>query len=193
MLRISNFANLGPLHLSRILYKSPLFMQNEPKFRKSQMNVNRLLKKNYEKKDTWWTGKKRTETNPISKKPKMNVSSIATKNYENICPRGAPKNKPDSNPNKPDSPEAKISPNIYYTKGYSSETAFRRGKNKPKQTQFLRNANHCLPPFLSSTEDTRALFPLTSGTARDYNRLFSLISYFQRTPIERAWKWIRKI
>jgi len=167
VLRISNFANLGPLHLSRILYKSPLFMQNEPKFRKSQMNVNRLLKKNYEKKDTWWTGKKRTETNPISKKPKMNVSSIATKNYENICPRGAPKNKPNSNPNKPDSPEAKISPNIYYTKGYSSETAL--------------------------TEDTRALFPLTSGTARDYNRLFSLISYFQRTPIERAWKWIRKI
>ena len=83
-----------PLHLSRALYKSTLFMQNEPKFRKSQMNVNKVLTMNYEKEDTWWTGKKRTQTNPISEKPKMNVNSIVTKYYENICPCGVPKNKP---------------------------------------------------------------------------------------------------
>jgi len=40
------------------------FMQNEPKFPKSQMNVNKVLTMNYEKEDTWWTGKKRTQTNP---------------------------------------------------------------------------------------------------------------------------------
>jgi hypothetical protein len=28
------------------------------------MNVNKVLTMNYEKKDTWWTGKKRTQTNP---------------------------------------------------------------------------------------------------------------------------------
>ena len=33
--------------------------------------------------------------------------------------------------NKPNLPKAKMSANIYYTKGYSNETAFRRGKNKP--------------------------------------------------------------
>ena len=39
---------IAPLHLSRELYKSPLFMQNKPKFRKSQMNVNDDIKKVYE-------------------------------------------------------------------------------------------------------------------------------------------------
>ena len=29
-IRISDFASLGPLHLSRTLYKSALFMQNKP-------------------------------------------------------------------------------------------------------------------------------------------------------------------
>ncbi len=38
-----------------------LFMQNEPKFRKSQMNVTKVLTRDYEKKDTWWSGK----TKPI--------------------------------------------------------------------------------------------------------------------------------
>ena len=28
------------------------------------MNVNKVLTMNYEEKDTWWTGKKRTQTNP---------------------------------------------------------------------------------------------------------------------------------
>ncbi len=38
-----------------------LFMQNEPNFRKSQMNVNKVLTMNYDIKDTWWSGK----TKPI--------------------------------------------------------------------------------------------------------------------------------
>ena len=64
ILDASRHATEPVLLLSRILYKSPLFLQNEPKFRKSQMNVNKVLTMNYEKKDTWWTGKKRTQTNP---------------------------------------------------------------------------------------------------------------------------------
>jgi hypothetical protein len=47
-------------------------MQNEPKFRKSQMNVNKVLTMDYDKMDTWSSGKnepktnpKRTQTNPI--------------------------------------------------------------------------------------------------------------------------------
>jgi hypothetical protein len=78
-----------------------LFLQNEPKFRKSQMNVSKVLTMNYEKYDTWWTGTKRTQTNPNEPKfkiGKMNASSIVTKDYENICPCRAPKNEPKTNP-----------------------------------------------------------------------------------------------
>jgi hypothetical protein len=42
-----------------------LFMQNEPNFRKSQMNVTDLLTRVYEKMDTWWSGKNEPKTNPI--------------------------------------------------------------------------------------------------------------------------------
>ncbi len=41
-----------------------LFMQNKPKFRKSQMNVNKVLTKDYEIMDTWSSGKNEPKTNP---------------------------------------------------------------------------------------------------------------------------------
>jgi hypothetical protein len=71
-----------------------LFMQNEPKFRKSQMNVNRVLTTDYDKMDTWWSGTKQSQTNPNKakfKKAKMNVTSILTVGYENKPPIRAPK------------------------------------------------------------------------------------------------------
>jgi hypothetical protein len=71
-----------------------LFMQNEPNFRKSQMNVNNVLTREYEKKDTWCSGKKQSQTNPNKakfKKAKMNVTSILIKGYENKPPIRAPK------------------------------------------------------------------------------------------------------
>ena len=42
-----------------------LFMQNEPNFRKSQMNVTDLPTMNYEKMDTWWCEKNKPNSNPI--------------------------------------------------------------------------------------------------------------------------------
>jgi hypothetical protein len=47
-----------------------LFLQNEPKFRKSQMNVNEVLTRDYEQKDTWSIGKNEPKTNP--NEPKTN-------------------------------------------------------------------------------------------------------------------------
>ncbi len=41
-----------------------LFMQNEPKFRKSQTNVNNVLTKNYEKRTLGEHGKNEPKTNP---------------------------------------------------------------------------------------------------------------------------------
>ena len=42
-----------------------LFMQNEPNFRKSQMKVNKVLAKDYEKKTLGEHGKNEPKTNPI--------------------------------------------------------------------------------------------------------------------------------
>ena len=39
---------LVALYLSRVLYKSTLFMQNKPNFRKTKMNLNSYLTKDYE-------------------------------------------------------------------------------------------------------------------------------------------------
>jgi len=57
-----------------------LFMQNKPNFQKAQMNVSRVSTVDYERKDTWWSGKnkpnskpKQTQSNPIkaNKMPKQ--------------------------------------------------------------------------------------------------------------------------
>ncbi len=54
-----------------------LFMQNKANFRKVKLNVNNVLTMNYDKKDTWWSGK----TKPIqsqSKPIKANSKPIQT-------------------------------------------------------------------------------------------------------------------
>ncbi len=77
-------SSLRPLHLSRILYKSTLFMQNKPNFPKSQMNVKFYNTKDYENKSNWTIGENKPNSNPIKpnlQKAKMNVNSIITKDY----------------------------------------------------------------------------------------------------------------
>jgi hypothetical protein len=69
-------------------------MQNEPKFRKSQVNVNKVLTKDYEKNSNWTLGENEPKTNPNEPKPKkaeMNVTSYITVGYENKPPIWAPK------------------------------------------------------------------------------------------------------
>jgi len=90
-----------------------LFMQNKPNFRKSQMNVSDLQIREYEKMDTWSSGKNKANSNPIQtqnepnlsrrslwrsrnepkscppsvwriKKAKMNVTTFITRNYEQL-------------------------------------------------------------------------------------------------------------
>ncbi len=68
-IRISDFASLGALHLSRVLYKSTLFMQNKPNFDKGQNKPNPLYKKDlrkfYTPSDSGKTNPIQTQTNPI--------------------------------------------------------------------------------------------------------------------------------
>ena len=72
--------------VERALQTRP-FMQNEPKFRKSQVNVSDLFTREYRQMDTWSIGK----NEPKLKKAKMNVTSITTNDYVNKLPIRAPK------------------------------------------------------------------------------------------------------
>ena len=78
-----------------------LFLQNEPKFRKNQMNVTDLLTRNYDQMDTWSIGKNEPKTNPNEpkfKKAKMNVNKVSTKEYEKKLNWALYENEPNSNP-----------------------------------------------------------------------------------------------
>jgi len=81
---------INDLRLRKITYeKINLFLQNEPNFRKSQVNVSDLLKRNYDQLDTWSirknepkTNPNEPKTNPNPKKAEMNVTTCLTMNYE---------------------------------------------------------------------------------------------------------------
>ena len=75
----------------------PFFMQNEPNLPKAQMNVNKVLIKDYEDKTNWTLGENEPKTNPNEpnfKKAEMNVTSIITVGYKNKSPNRATKNEP---------------------------------------------------------------------------------------------------
>ena len=54
------------LYLSRVLYKSTLFMQNKPNLPKAQMNVNTVITMNYEQITMNNANKNKPNSNPIS-------------------------------------------------------------------------------------------------------------------------------
>ncbi len=59
-------------------------MQNKANFRKSQVNVNPLLLKDYVKKSNWTLGENKPNSNPNKanfQKAQMNVNSLITKDY----------------------------------------------------------------------------------------------------------------
>jgi len=60
---------LVALHLSRVLYKSTLFMQNKPNLLNAQMNITKISTRDYENKLRLRTPGKQTQSNPISKGP----------------------------------------------------------------------------------------------------------------------------
>ena len=57
------------LHLSRVLYKSTLFMQNKPNLPAPQMNISSVLTKDYENKTRLPAPGKQTQSNPIHPPP----------------------------------------------------------------------------------------------------------------------------
>jgi len=61
----------------------------------------------------------------------MNVSNIITRNYKNFIPLAGRKNKPNSNPIKPNFQKAKMNVNLTLTKDYRKYDDFAVRKNKP--------------------------------------------------------------
>ncbi len=63
-------------------------MQNEPNYRKSQMNVRPLVIMNYEEKSDWTPGENEPKTNPIKanrRKGEIDATCVFTKDYEEKC------------------------------------------------------------------------------------------------------------
>jgi hypothetical protein len=67
-------------------------MQNKPNFRKSQMDVNKVLTREYEKMDTWLGGKNKPNSKPIQTQSNPIKANKTPKQTQF---------KPNSNPNKP--------------------------------------------------------------------------------------------
>jgi len=104
-------SSLAPLHLSRTLYKSPLFMQNKPNFQDVQMNVKSLIATDYE----------------------IFIPLAGQKNKPNLVrPALFAKELPDwSNPIKPNLRNAKMNVNLTLTKDYRKKDDFLVRINKP--------------------------------------------------------------
>jgi len=146
------------------------------------------------------------QNKPNFLRSQMNVSTYTRKDYENISDWTFGENKPNSKPiqtqSNPISSKAKMSVNIYYTEDYENKWLRRVRKNKPNTKPIQTQSKPVLSaPVLSKVEGVewanfRTLFPLTarpvrkkmlsSNEAGDYNGIFSQISFFQRTPIERG-------
>jgi len=62
---INNHLAFCPLHLSRTLDKSHLFMQNKANLPKAQMNVSSFITKDYRKNDAFAVQKNKPNSNPI--------------------------------------------------------------------------------------------------------------------------------
>jgi hypothetical protein len=76
-------------------------MQNEANFPKSQMNVNKALTKDYEKRTLGQSGKNKAKTKPNKanlQKAQMNVNKVLTKDYENKSNWALCENKANTNP-----------------------------------------------------------------------------------------------
>ena len=78
------------LHLSRVLYKSTLFMQNKPNFRKAEMNITPVKTMNYEQRTMNYF----MQNKPNFRNTEMNTNYYITKTYENNLCSGLLENKP---------------------------------------------------------------------------------------------------
>jgi hypothetical protein len=98
LFNLRNLWLINDLRLRILTYeKINLFLQNEPKFRKSQMNVSKVLAMDYGKVDTWWSGKNKANSKPIQSQFKANTNPIQTQYKPKTNPKQT-QYKPKTNP-----------------------------------------------------------------------------------------------
>ncbi len=152
-----------------------LFMQNEPNLPKAQMNVNKVLIRDYENKPNWTLGENEPKTNPIKakfKKAKMNVTTIITKGYENKTPIRAPKKQTQiSKRQKP--MQTSLPQRIMKNTAFSGH-----GKTNPNKANFT-SAQRPVLPALSAVEGSHAEGRRTAVRCRMYALV--LLSFVHET------------
>jgi hypothetical protein len=154
----SLFTNSPPLHLSRTLYKSTLFMQNKPNFQNFQMSVSNIITMNYKKFNPLAGYKNKPNSNPIKpnfRKAQMNVNLFITKDYRKNDDFSVRINKPNSNPILK---EAKMNANSCLTKDYENKR--RRGlcKNKAKTNPISEMAKMNTNVFVTKDYENKTAF-----------------------------------
>jgi len=163
-----------------------------------QMNVNTYNTKDYENIANWTLGENKPNSNPNKpnlRKAKMDVNLYVIEDY---------RKKDDFvvRINKPNFRNGQNERKLNFNKVLQKKRLFSRPKNKPNSKPIQTQSKPVLSaPVLSKVEGVewakfRTLFPLTarpvrkkmlsSNEAGDYNGIFSQISCFQRTPIERG-------
>ncbi len=123
---------LGPLHLSRILDKSHLFMQNKANFLDALMNVKSIHTVVYENIANWTLGENKPNQTQFPKSTnecKLTYNKGLQKKRRFRSPKKQSQNKPNFR-------KARMNLNFYSTKEYENVPLRRRGENKPNQTQF---------------------------------------------------------
>jgi len=72
----------------------------------------------------------------------MNVSCLYTKDYQNFIPLSGYKNKPNSNPIKPNLRKAQMNVNLYVIEDYRKKDDFSVRINKPKTNPISSKAKN---------------------------------------------------
>jgi hypothetical protein len=127
-----------PLTSTKVYVRNyKLFMQNKANFRKSQMNVNNVLTKDYEKKTLGERGKKQSQTKPIKanlQNAQMNVNVFPTKSYENKPPIWALKKQSQF------SLTTKNNANLFAKKDYERNVILSSDKTNPNKPNLSRRS-----------------------------------------------------
>ena len=92
----SPFTNL-PIHLSRNLYKSALFIQNKPNLLESQMYLTFYLQMAYENICNWTLGENKPNSNPIYQRVKLMQGVYLQRITKKNAAKGYEKTKPKQN------------------------------------------------------------------------------------------------
>ncbi len=165
-IRISYFASHGTSTSVEDSLQIRLFMQNEPNFRKSQMNVNKVLTKDYVNKTLGEHGKNKAKTKPNKANllnAQMNVNKVLTKDYVNKSSWAIYENKANFNPKQTQSNP--ISP-----------------PHAAKRTQFKPNTN----PIKANFRGKKMLLHLTINGLRNRVLIFYVKSGFYSDAPELA-------